>query len=329
MSSRIAAAMMFMLFTAIPAEASDVPCAVVTRTGKGAQVIPEKGRVESRVSIDQGISCGSMVITHAEPVWIRLSNMTVVKLGPETFVEMADPEMKRLRLYRGSALLAAPAAMTGQVWTTPNAELEFKGGVSVLQYTPADRKTIAGCFNRKVLFRNKFNEAAAIELSAGEMSHLAITEGRVKPSRAGVMHHSSVGELLSQLGLDVAERDQFVAVVKQVYEDRAKSLVSGIETFGEGKGGPERSIASIPQSSKQVVDPKEAAFTMTLLKERIYGSEEEQNRFAPPPVVARRAPASVSAAPSDEVKKDQEKKFKQESRRIGKEIERLDLENGD
>ncbi|NDG85229.1 MAG: hypothetical protein EBX52_09380 [Proteobacteria bacterium] len=329
MSKWITAAAAAMLSLAFHAHASDVPCAVVTKAGKGAQIIPEKGHVESRVRVDQGIACGSMMITHAEPVWIRLSNMTVVKLGPETFVEIADPELKRLRLYRGSALLTAPASLAAQVWTTPNAELEFHGGVSVLQYTPADRVSIAGCFNRKVSFRNKFNEAAAIELSAGEMSHLAITEGRVKPSRAGVMHHSAVAEVLAQFGLENAEREQFVAVVKQVYEDRAKSLVSGIESFGEGSDGPGRTIASVPQGSKHVIDPKEAAFTLKLLKERIYGSEDEQNRFAPPPIRVKRAPASVNTALGDDVKVNQEKKFKQESKRIGKEIERLDLETDD
>jgi len=140
------------------------------------------------------------------------------------------------------------------------------------------------------------------------------------------MHHSTVAEVLSQVGVDSEEKDQLVAVVKQVFEDRSKSLVSGIETFGEGEGQANRSIASVPQKSKQVIDPKEAAFTMKLLKERIYGTEEEQKRFVPAPIQTRRAPASTENI-TDEVKKVQEQKYKKESKRIEKEIERLDLDD--
>ena len=305
---------------------TDAPCAVVTRAGRGVQIIPEKGHVENKIAVDHGVSCGSMIITHADPLWIRLSSMTVVKLGPETFLEIPNSHAKAFRLYRGSVLLTAPASLIAQTWTTPNAELEFKGGVSLLQYVPSEKNTIAGCFNRKVEFRNKFNESAVQELSAGEMSHLAIQEGRVKPARPGVMHHSTVTEVLSQVGVESDEKDQLVAVVKQVFEDRAKSLVSGIETFGEGEGQVNRSIASVPQTSKQVVDPKEAAFTLKLLKDRVYGTEEEQKRFVPAPIQARRAPASAVGI-TDEVKKAQEQKFKKESKRIEKEIERLDLDD--
>jgi hypothetical protein len=158
------------------------------------------------------------------------------------------------------------------------------------------------------------------------MSHLAIEEGRVKPAHPGVMHHSAVMEVLSQVGVEQDEKDQLVAVVKQVFEDRSKSLVSGIETFGESEGQANRTIASVPQASKQVIDPKESAFTLKLLKERVYGTEEDQKRFVPAPIQARRAPASAEAV-TDDVKKNQELKYKKESKRVEKEIERLDLDD--
>jgi len=307
-----------------PAKASDSICAVVTKLGRGLQVIPEKGRVQTRLEVDSGIPCGSMVLTHTDPVWIKLSDQTLVKMGPQSFIEVPSQESKSFRMYRGAIMLSAPASLSGKTWSTPNAEVDFKGGVVVLQYLPEEKMSIAGCFNRKVEFRNKFNSKAVQELSAGEMSRLAIQEGRVQPTHPLIMHHSSVGNVLSRLGLNSEEQEQVVAVVKQVYEDRSKSLVSGIQDWSESEG-PARSIASVPQSSKSTIDQKEAQFTMKLLKDRLYGTLEEQEKFVPPPVRTR-APASVLR---DERKEAAEKRLKSETRRVEKEIDRLDPDSVD
>jgi hypothetical protein len=216
--------------------------------------------------------------------------------------------------------LSAPASLLGQTWSTPNSEVDFKGGVALLQYFPKEKVSMAGCFNRKIEFRNKFNTTAIQTLNAGEMSHLAIQEARVQPSHPTVMHHSAVLAVLDQVGVDKDEKDQLVAVAKQVYEDRSKSLVSEIEEWGEGEEGPSRSIASIPTSSKKSIDPKEASFTMKLLKDRIYGTPEEQAKFVPKAVRASRSPASVI----DTEKEKQKDGFKKEAKRVEKEIERLD-----
>ncbi len=297
-------------------------CAVLARTGRGIQVIPEKGRVLSDLPVDSGIPCGSMVLTHEAPVWIKLSDQTVVKLGPRSFIEVPGVESRSFRMYRGAIMLSAPASLVARTWSTPNSEIEFKGGVVVLQYIPEERLSIAGCFNRTVEFRNKFNSGASQELSAGEMSRLAIQEGRVRPTHPVILHPKSVGDVLATLGLDASEQEQVVAIVKQVYEDRSKSLVAGIQEWSDSRG-PSRSIASVPMSSKSVSDPKEAELGMRLLKERLYGTDEEQVKFVPP--ASKRNPASIRDKHEEAAKKS----LKTEIRRIGKEIDRVDPEVSD
>jgi hypothetical protein len=301
----------------------DSVCAVLTRTGRGIQVIPEKGRVMTDLSVDSPIPCGSMVLTHDAPVWIKLSDQTVVKMGPRSFIEVPAENSKNFRMYRGAVMLSAPASLIARTWSTPNSEIDFKGGVVVLQYIPEEKVSIAGCFNRRVEFRNKFNSSATQDLGAGEMSRLAIQEGRVRPTHPAVLHPTSVGNVLASLGLDSTEQEQVVAIVKQVYEDRSKSLVAGIQDWSENDG-PSRSIASVPMSSKNTIDPKEAELTMKLLKDRLYGTNEEQVKFVPAPA-PKRAPASIQ----DDHKDQKEKKFKTEVRRIEKEIDRVDPESID
>ncbi len=302
---------------------ADAVCGVLTKTGRGIQMIPEKGRVQTDLTVDSPVPCGSMVLTHDAPAWIKLMDQTVVKLGPRSFIEVPGPESKSFRMYRGAIMLSAPASLIARTWSTPNSEIEFKGGVVVLQYIPEDRITIAGCFNRKVEFKNKFNSSAAQELQAGEMSRLAIQEGRVTPTHPAILHPASVGNVLASLGLEPSEQEQVVAIVKQVYQDRSKSLVADIQDWS-GNEGPSRSIASIPQSSKRTIDPKEAEFTMKILKDRLYGTDEEQTKYVPEPMT-RRAPASIR----DEHKEQAGKKFKTEVRRIEKEIDRVDPDSMD
>lgn len=310
------------------AEAEEAPCAVVTRVGRGIQVIPEKGKVFNKVQIDQAIPCGTMILTHDESLWIKLSNQTVVKLAPKSFIEIPMESRKSYKLYRGAALLSAPTSLLAQTWSTPNSELDFKGGVAVIQYLPDERTSIVGCFNRKVEFRNKFNSNAVQELSAGEMSHLAIQEGRVRPSQPVVMHYGSVMNVLNQMGLPREDQEQIVSVVKQVYEDRSKSLVSGIQEWSDSDEEPSRGPASDGAASKKALDAKEAEFTLNQLRNRIYGTPDEQKRYVPP-IFPEREPAALKSkepqAPSlkDGEKQKQEKAFRAESKRIQKEIERL------
>ncbi len=301
----------------------DSVCAVLTKTGRGLQVIPEKGRVMTDLTVDSPIPCGSMVLTHDAPAWLKLSDQTVVKLGPKSFIEIPAEDSRNFRIYRGAIMLSAPASLIARTWSTPNSEIDFKGGVVVLQYIPEERISIAGCFNRRVEFRNKFNSNASQELGAGEMSRLAIQEGRIRPTHPAILHPASVGNVLASLGLDSAEQEQVVAVVKQVYEDRSKSLVADIQDWS-GNEGPSRSIASIPMSSKSTIDPREAELTIKLLKDRLYGTNEEQVRFVPTPA-PQRSPASIRDDHKDQAKK----KFKNEVRRVEKEIDRLDPESAE
>jgi hypothetical protein len=325
------------IFTPAPlfAVVEDAPCAVVTKAGRGVQVIPAHGKVITKVVSEQAVSCGAMLITHEDPLWIRLSNQTAVKLGPGTFLEFPGANSKAFKIYRGTAMVSGQPTLVGQIWSTPNAEVDFKGGAAVIQYLAKEKTSIAGCFNRKIQFRNKFNPEGEQVLSAGEMSRLSILDGRTRPAAPTMVQASTVSKVLSQVGLGKEEQEQFAAVAKQVFEDRSKSLVGEISSWGTEEGGPSRSIASVPQSSKGAIDAKEAELTLQMLRNRLYGTREEQARFVPKsdedagtPVV--RAPASVKPKVlSDPEKIKEQKDFKAESKRVGKAIERLEPDHFD
>ena len=301
----------------------DATCAVFLKVGRGMQVIPRQGKVQTRLSVDAPVFCGSMVITHQEPVWIKLSNQSVVKLGPDSFVEIPSESSQKYHLYRGELLISAPSSLSAQVWSTPNAEVEFSGGVAWFQYASHEKKTTVGCFNRSVKIMNKFNSSAAQEIHAGEMSHLAIQEAQVKPSQPSVMSHITVTEAMARLKLTPEDEKQFVSIVKQVFEDRGTALASEIENWEdeESSDEPSRSIASVPQSSKHAIDPKEADFSLKMMKKRLYGDPREVAR-----VENERSPASTKESGSgfsDEVRDSQKKKFKVEVKRISKEIDSI------
>ena len=135
----------------------EMPCAVVMKAAKGVQVIPPEGRVQTRLPIEAPVACGSMLITHAESFWVRLTDQTVVKVAPHSFIEIPKSGARVYRIYRGAALVTAPPGIYTQTWSTPNAESIFKGGVAFIQYSTADRLTTVGCFNRNFEFKNKFN----------------------------------------------------------------------------------------------------------------------------------------------------------------------------
>ena len=302
----------------------ETPCGVVMKIGKAAQVIPSHGSVQTRFTEEAPIGCASMVITRQEPFWIRLADQTVLKIAPQSFVEIPKEGSKVFRVYRGQVLVSAPPGIATQTWSTPNSEAIFKGGVAYIQYHPDTRVTTVSCFNRDFEFRNKFNENAATTVHAGEMSHLAIQEASVKPSQPAVMNHQSVVQVLANLQLSESDQTEMVASVKRVYQAREKSLTSEIEdweTPADAHEEPSRSIASVPVKGvakpQKAVDPKEAEFVTRMMNERLYGTEKDQTAAD-----AGRKPASVKTkAPlidSEQVK--QQRVLKQETKRVEKEI---------
>lgn len=298
-------------------EVNLAPCGVVVQVGKAAQIIPAHGKVVNHVSNQAAVECNAMVLTHQDPMWIKLSNQALIKLAPHTFLELPNSKGIHYRVYRGEVLITAPPSGMATMWTTPNAEMEIKGGVAWLQYLTEDRRSTVGVFNRAVVFRNKFNSDAIQKVSTGEMSTLAIRDARVMPSQPAVMSHSRLSEVLAHFSISLNEKNELIAIVKEVYEDRAKALTSDIEEWQSEPAEPlARGIASVPEHRK-AVDPKEESFVIKMMKERLYGGGEEP---------AQRAPASKSKAVTiqdSEFKKIQ-KKREAETRRVEKQIERLD-----
>lgn len=311
--------------TAVPALASNDPCALVEKFGKATQVIPKSGPVVARFNAQDPISCGSMIITHGDGFWIRLSNQVLVKIAPHTFFEVGKSANDTHRVYRGDLLVSGPAGSGDMVFTTPNGEVHFEGGVFTVKYQTQSRTTSVAVFNRSVDFKNKFNTEASQKVDVGEISRLTIHDIRVVPTQPVAMSPTSVKEGIQGFDLPAAEQDEFVAIVARVYENRAKTLVSDLENFREMKEGEKenRSPASLGRY-QPAVDENEEEFTMKILRRRLYNDDVELQRKS------ERKPAS--AEPAKEVKIDDSKKKavdlkkKKETERVMKEISSLNVE---
>ena len=328
-ASRIAFAIIPVLFgiTFARATPDEMPCAVVMKAAKGVQVIPPEGRVQTRLPLEAPVACGSMLITHAESFWIRLTDQTVVKVAPHSFIEIPKSSARTYRIYRGAALVTAPPGIYTQTWSTPNAESIFKGGIAFIQYGTSDRLTTVGCFNRNFEFKNKFNAHASQVVHAGETSHLMIQDAQVTPTQPAVMSHPSVVEALAGLQLPENDHAELVAIVKNVFDERAKSLASEIQDWEEVQENqkPSRSIASVkPGLPVKAVDPKEANFVNAQLRAHLYGDEEDQKS-----VSSRRNPASAKTKEGlvDHEKVKQQKNLKLETKKLEKEIEQVNSED--
>ena len=306
----------------------EAPCGIVIKAGKGAQVIPKQGNVQSHVVEEAPIGCSAMVITHQDPFWIRLADQTVIKIAPQSFVEIPKADSKTFRLYRGQVFVSAPPGIVTQTWSTPNSESIFSGGIAYIQYQADTRVSTVSCFNREFQFRNKFNENAVTTVRAGEMSHLAIQEANVNPSSPMIMNHATVTLALKNLKMSAADEAELVAIVKRVYQAREKSLTSEIEDWESEPAAvaPSRSVASIKgkapaeKAVEKAIDPKEAEFVTALLRDHLYGTDSDQKLVEPV-----RKPANLATEPAlqDEEQKKMNQVLKHETKRLEKEIERI------
>lgn len=311
------------LATGATASAGDDSCALVEKFGKATQVIPKKGAVLTRFTGNESIACGSMIITHGDGFWIRYSNQVMVKLAPHTFFEVGKSVGDTHRVYRGEALVSGPSGSGDMIFTTPNGEVHFEGGVFSVKYQTQTRTTSVACFNRSVEFKNKFNTAAYQEVKTGEISRLTIHDIRVVPTQPVAMSPTSVKEGLAGFALPDAEQEEMVAIVSRVYESRAKSLVSDLENFKDIPETKEdnRSPASLGRY-KPAVDEKEEEFTMKVLRRRLYQDDPELEKKSAraPASDAGRAPAKIDDSKMQKI----EQKKKKETDRVLKQISDLD-----
>jgi methyl coenzyme M reductase gamma subunit len=162
------------------------------------------------------------------------------------------------------------------------------------------------------------------------MSRLTIHDIRVVPSQPVAMSPSSVKQGIQVFELPNAEQEEMVAIVARVFESRAKSLVSELESFRDMKEEPESDRA--PASLKRyqpAVDEKEEEFTMKILRRRLYQDDESVQKKVEGQKDQVRTPASEpeamgDTAIQDRAKKRMDHKKSAESVRVMKEISNLD-----
>jgi hypothetical protein len=332
MNKKMASAVIAFSFFARGAIAEDKPCAVMEKTEKGVQVIPAEGSVLNQTAVDMPLGCGSMVSTHQGVFWFKYLTQTTFKLSPETFFEVSKNSTQEFgnefHLYRGQVLLNSPPLEKALVITTPNSRIEFKGGVAFIEYQQAKKMTTAASFNRSFDFKNKFNPDTTQTVRVGEVSHLNLADSRLRPSQPEVMSASTVNQSLVGFQLSSDERTEMKTIVENVFEARAKSFNTDFDQWQTVEvSGPKRSVASesepeaaIQPSKRSIetIDPKEAEFSMELMRKHLYGDDEDQKILQ----AGSRKPASVEKIKDTEY--DREKhQLKKETEGAVKEISTL------
>ena len=313
-------------FASLPAIA-DV-CGHVNKGSKNAQLIPIQGKIKTQLVKDDILSCGSMLITHEDSVWIELSDLTQFKVAPNTFIEFSKKENLRHQLFRGEVMVVAPPSIREFELTTPNSVTLFHGGVMLVRYAPKNKETILASFNRKVTFKNKFHLDAEQVVDAGEMSRLWIGESRIVPSQPELMNPRSVKMAFQPFGLEKDEITELTAVIQRAEVSRSKSLVADLESWEDiekdNGGSISRSLASVS------IEPKEADIGLALLKKHLYGDETDRKMFNDPGSSEDlRNPASIRPSEKFNDTQYQRKKAKESSqmKKVLENIRNFDPEN--
>ena len=302
------------------ADPVEIPCGVIVKASHGTQMIPPQGKVQVKLQVDQPVVCGAMIITHTEGVWIRHSNQSVYKIAPDSFFELGKDKADANRLFRGELLVTAPPSSKTDEFVTLNAKVKFNGGVAWIRYNPKEKETVAASFNRTFTFVNKFNEKAAQEVRVAEMSRLKLGDARVVPTQPEVIDAPSVKDVVSHFDLTETDQKEMSNLVERVYETRSKALVADIEDWKkieeDQTRGPSRSIASV-KKAKPAVDEEEAAHTLSLFKQKVFGEEDLHL------LNDDRKPASVTERLPDPGYEKSKKKKAAETKKVMKEISDL------
>ena len=306
----------FEMVQARAAEVVDKECAILTRFENGSQVIPPHGAVITRFKEEMPLACGSMVYTYKNVMNFKHVSLTQVKLGTESFFEVSKAKSNEAEnsfyLYRGKVLVSAVPNKKMVYIHTPNARIDFQGGLALIQYDPAKKLTTVASFSSKFEFRNKFNLAATQTVNSGEMSTLGVSGQRVVPSQPEVMSGFSVKEVLISFHLPAPEKEEMIRVVESAYETRSNELLSDIEEWNDFEQAeePVRAPASTAAKSVkkiQAIDPVEANFTVQMMKKHLYGGEEGVKMIQENHSARKPASESIQDPERERIKKKQQK----------------------
>ena len=291
-------------------------CGRFIKGSKKAQLIPEQGKISAKIFENDPLTCGSTVITNAEPVWVEMNDLTVFKIASASFFEFAKSGKSKHQLYRGAIMVSAPPSIKGMELATPNSNTEFNGGALMLNYDPNEKETLVSNFNRKVVFKNKFHPEASQVVAAGEMSRLWINEDRLIPTEPEIMDSKSVKPAVAGFAIADDELKQMVGVIDRAVESRSKSFVTDLESWEEleqeQQRQAERKIASVDGKGNSKEDPvsielKEAERALNLLKTHLYGEESDWKIHD-----ESRKPSSVSGVEFKDPEYDRKKAIEKE-----------------
>ena len=322
--------MLSLMMVSMNAEAGDV-CGHFTKGSKNAQVIPLKGKVFTKISNEDALPCGAMVITHEEPVWVEMADLTQFKIAPDSFFEFGRKDVLTHKLYRGVVMVSAPPSIKEFELVTPNSLANFHGGVVLMTYDSKNKESTLASFNRKIEFKNKFHSEAVQVVNAGEMSRLWIGDSKIKPTQPEVLNPRSVVSAFQGIAIPEDELKELKSIAERAEDSRSKALVADLESWEdlerESSHPVERTVASMPGKNKKLessIDPVEANVGLSLLKKHLFGDEQDQKIFE-----ESRSPASFKGAEKLKDTEYQRKKAKENSKvkKVLDDIKNFDPEN--
>lgn len=305
-------------------------CGEVTKSTGRSQVIPEQGKIVSEVNSGLSVPCGSMLLTRQGTIWVKFENGSGVKVGPDSFIEVASDG--EVTIHRGRALFQSPPQKVELIAKTPQAEVNWKGGAFWIEYLPSEKSTQVAVFNRALSFRNRFHVEAAVEVQAGKMSSITFNEPRVIPRAPRLLSVDRVKSLLSRLELTNEELAGIEEVIERVNQEKNKTLVSELENWRVMKRSDnlDRAPASQgeerPKASYLTAKERENEIAIRHLKAKLYegldSSEPELAKEEAPKEVQKvsRAPSSVSGPIEDPEYYLQKRKTEQEKDMVLKKL---------
>lgn len=298
------------------------PCAVIIKATHGSQVIPVAGKVNTRLKEKHEVGCGSMIVTHKDPLWIRYSDQVVYRVAPDTFIEVSQSKNAPTKVFRGSVLIDTDAAQVHHSVVTPNAQVSYEGGMILVSYLPKEKKSALSVFRGQSQMTNRFFDGATQKVAAGEMTDLSIGAERTLPTQPELISPTSVVGAVASFDLPEAETKGLKDGVEKTFERRARSFVAEIENWQEIQSHEDRSPASQGESA---LEEEEARQMLNLLQERLYGSKEDFKMLDKEPgeKSGSRSVASEAQPLRDPMYRSIQKKKNRETLRLMDEVSRI------
>lgn len=237
-----------------PAGENAVPCAILQRFDGEVQVLDATRNQLLKTTLKAGVPCGSWISIREGWAELRHREGHVVKMGPETFMEIYDPRQNpaskspdQYLLIRGRLWVSSPKGVPNAKVQTANAEVTLTGATALVAYHPDEEETQLMTTDGAASISNRYSPDSSVTTNAGEMSTLNLKLLRVVPTAAAAVNLASLHAVMSGMPIEPKERELALAAAQKRIE---RKFASKLEVSAKG----DRKIASTSPGKIKVSD---------------------------------------------------------------------------